>query len=201
MNPSIPTQLRHGIARCRTLLATNDAEIEACVADMKKSEEVDLTDELERLTTIGDALRKKLGTYEDAAARAVDQSSEAQADQAMLRAVQLGDRARHAAATRTQTAVEMTECIRRFVQLKAAYDDANEDCHTSLWQSANAVLSTEEVQRRNLDGRCGAPAFDAIAETIRLSTHGQSTVEACEWVSHRVASVIAHFLATEEAAA
>lgn len=186
MTPAIPTSLRHGINRCRSALDANQAEIEACVFDMTR-QDVDLTEELERLTAVGDALRKRLDTYESAAMLASEQSAEDQAEQRLARDAHLARLACEAADYRCVLAAAVTSQLAELKRSIAEFSRADEEAHAAFVRAASPNV---------VDGRCRSQIFEAITRALTETAHAQPDPEACKWKASRVRAVMAEKLHT-----
>ncbi len=171
MTIPIPQQIRNGLARCRTALQENRTQIEACVADMARDESVDLSDELERLTSEGDGLRRRLRMYEDAASVAVENQQVSYVAVRNARVRERCDAAIEAAIRRTQCAEQLDNFIQVFKVVKNEYEQADEHARIALWQAASDGLSYQEADRQHIDGSCRLPVLDEIAQVLLRYHH------------------------------
>lgn len=184
MTPAIPISLTRGINRCRTALAANQEEIEACVSDMTRKG-VDLTDELDRLTVVGDTLRHRLSTYENAAMLSSEQSAEDQAERRLARDAHLARLACEAADYRCVIAAAVTSQIEQLKHSIEAFSKADEEAHAAFVRAASPNV---------VDGRCRSQIFEAITRALVETAHAQPDPEACSWKAGRVRAHMAEKL-------
>lgn len=201
MTNPIPQQLRDGLTCCRSLLQTNQAGLQACVAGMVADESVDLTEELERLTAEGDALRRKLAMFENAAAIAVEDLQAEYVAAWNSRKGELGAQVLEAAARRTQLAVQLDHFVEAFNIARRDYDQADEQVRVSLWQAMTIDLSYEQVMNLTVDGGCRSTQVEAIAQVLLEHRYERPLKLAAECSEQHLKSIISSFAGGNEGGA
>ncbi|UST54927.1 hypothetical protein NF681_06985 [Comamonadaceae bacterium OTU4NAUVB1] len=147
--------------------------------------DVDLTDELERLTAVGNALRQRLGTYEHAAMLASEQSADDQAEQRLARDAHLARLACEAAEYRSVLAAAVTSQLEQLKVSIEAFYKADEEAHAAFVRAASPNV---------VDGRCRSQVFEAITRALAETAHVQPDPEACKWKAGRVRAFMAEKL-------
>ena len=191
MSLPVPSQIRNGLSRCRTQLQSNQEQIAACVADMARAPDVDLTEELERLTAEGDVLRRKLAMFENAASMAVENLQTAHLDVQSARLTERCEAAVEFSVRRTKLAEQLDQFIEGFKLLKRDYDQADEHTRVALWQAASDGLTYQEANRRHIDGSCGSPLLEELSQVLLRYHHDPSLAAASVAREAYVKSVVA----------
>ncbi len=177
---TIPEHLKHGINRCRGNLSRIQAEIDACLNDMATGEDVDLTEEVDRLNEQANAERRKLATYENAAAVAADHVHENQRDVDARRIVERRERLARLQEHRQAVLGDLRGLVGQFIQRKRDLDSLNDLCvgaGLAVFSDENAGEPQELVMRRRqlLDFRIHAPLLTAFEEAIKV--HGAQVTQ------------------------
>lgn len=172
---TIPKHLKHGIDRCRGNLGRIQADIDAYLNDMASAEDVDFTAEIEELNAKAEAERRKLATYENAAAVAADHVHENQRDVDARMVVERRERLARLQENRQAVLGDLRGLVGQFIQRKSDLDSLNDACvgaGIAVFQDENAGEPQDVVMRRRqlLDFRLHTPLLTAFEEAIKV--HG-----------------------------